>query len=314
VTDIDKQEAIVVRYLLGLSPQEEREQVEERFLSDSAYFDNMLALEDSLVDDFVSGRMPLEQRDAFSKSFVFRHDDVQFAAALYQSASKKNPERQEAFGERIGPGSRIAPFARIHYASLVIGLAALVLLIACGILFLINRSLRNELIQSDARMAELREAADEQVERELRRRESSERELEAERNRRMQAERELDRQAPFSSQEPDSRPIVLRPQLASRGGAGSFTEIRLREYGGYVPFNISTRLYSGFESFDVSFRRDGLPVVERSALGPAAPGSLRFKLPAGDLSPGDYVLVLTGRRKEGAAEEELERYPLRIIR
>ena len=89
MTDSDRQEAMMVRYLLGLATDEERANVEERFFSESAYFDQLLALEDSLIDDFVTGRMPAGQRSAFKQSLGLRKEDVGFAQVLIQSITKK---------------------------------------------------------------------------------------------------------------------------------------------------------------------------------------------------------------------------------
>ena len=80
----------MVRYLLGLSTEEERTQVEERYFSDGEYFDQLLALEDSLIEEYVTGRMPTERQRAFRKSYSFRGEDVRFSRALIQGITKKN--------------------------------------------------------------------------------------------------------------------------------------------------------------------------------------------------------------------------------
>jgi hypothetical protein len=192
----------------------------------------------------------------------------------------------------------------------------MVLLIAGVALFFANRSLRNALFQSETRVAELQRAADERLESELRRRESSERELEAERNRRIEAESELEKrtQALSSGQTPDFLTVVLRPVLSSRGGAGTLKEIRLGENVRWIRFEISARLYRDYESYAISIKLDGQIVLERPALKSNASGNLTFNIAASTLTPGDYLLVLSGRRNAGEAAEELDKYPLRINR
>lgn len=88
MTDSDEQEAMV-RYLMGQSAEGERARVEERFFSDGAYFDQLLALEDSLIDDFVSGRMPAEQVNSFQGSLSLRQEEVRFIRSLFHAVTKK---------------------------------------------------------------------------------------------------------------------------------------------------------------------------------------------------------------------------------
>ncbi|MGH9428628.1 MAG: hypothetical protein ACRD2L_20250, partial [Terriglobia bacterium] len=98
----------MVRYLLGQSPEEERDQVEERYFSDNEYFDQLLALEGSLIDDFLSGRMPAGQLSSFQESWSGRQDDLHFSRALFRAVTQKKldhpsrePERRSSAPARL---------------------------------------------------------------------------------------------------------------------------------------------------------------------------------------------------------------------
>src|ERR1041385_4773908 len=53
---------LMTRFLLGQLSEEERREVEERFLADDEYFAQLLVIEDSLADDYVFGRLNEEDQ------------------------------------------------------------------------------------------------------------------------------------------------------------------------------------------------------------------------------------------------------------
>lgn len=64
-------EAKCRRYLLNQgASEEEREQVERTFLGDASFFEELVALEEELVDDYVLGRMPDDERAAFEANLT----------------------------------------------------------------------------------------------------------------------------------------------------------------------------------------------------------------------------------------------------
>jgi hypothetical protein len=66
---IDDDEAII-RYLFGLSSDEERSAVLERLLQDEDYFDRIRAIEDELLDAYSRGEMPASQRPLLESSLL----------------------------------------------------------------------------------------------------------------------------------------------------------------------------------------------------------------------------------------------------
>jgi len=318
VTDSKEQEAVMVRYLLGQSPEEERDEVEERYFSDGGYFDRLLALEDSLIDDFVSGRMPAEQLDAFRESLSVRQDDIRFTRALFHAVTKKKLDQQ-------APGRALRPHAPQRLPStptssfLLVASITVLVVFAIGLaLFLRNQTLQNRLSETEAQLVRLKEEKD-AAERELSQTrsqsESSAREVEIERNKRIDAESALQKQGrPESPNEgSDFTTIVLGSAFIPRGATGAIREVRMPENVRWLRLVVPLEEYGKYESYRISMKRAGeRELLESGSLKPPR-GShkLAITVPATNLRPGDYIVTMYGERP-AAARTELEQYSFRI--
>jgi TolA-binding protein len=64
---------LVRRYLLGELPESEREQLEERLLTDDRFYETLTGLEDTvedeLIDEYLDGQLAKPQRDQFERVF-----------------------------------------------------------------------------------------------------------------------------------------------------------------------------------------------------------------------------------------------------
>src|SRR4030095_5471069 len=63
-------EKLLIRYLLGDLPEEQRLQVEGVFLSDDQRYERMLALEDELFYDYAQNKLSPGEREQFEKRFL----------------------------------------------------------------------------------------------------------------------------------------------------------------------------------------------------------------------------------------------------
>ena len=73
------------RYLLGTAAPAEREGIERRLLADPAFYDEVSAGEDELLDEYLGGRLPPRERAAFESVFLAapeRQQKLRFARAL----------------------------------------------------------------------------------------------------------------------------------------------------------------------------------------------------------------------------------------
>src|SRR5215207_4236036 len=58
------------RYLLGELSEQQREQVEQRLLSDDDLYQQLLLAEDDLIDEYISGELSDQERSKFSARFL----------------------------------------------------------------------------------------------------------------------------------------------------------------------------------------------------------------------------------------------------
>lgn len=75
----------MVRYLLGELPEEERDQLEERFFEDEDYFARLAEAEHQLIDRFLRGALTGEDRARFERTYLNepkRRERVEFARSL----------------------------------------------------------------------------------------------------------------------------------------------------------------------------------------------------------------------------------------
>lgn len=81
--NLDTKELESIRkYLLGQSPDGERTQIEQRLLSETDYFDEVLIGEEELIDEFVANQLSESARQAFENNFLVtaeREKSLRFA-------------------------------------------------------------------------------------------------------------------------------------------------------------------------------------------------------------------------------------------
>lgn len=312
-----EQEALMVRYLLGSATEKERTEIEERLFSASEDFDHLVALEDSLIDDYVTGRLPAEERDAFEEAFLpHRSADVQFSRALIQAITKKKLNRPAAVApERPRPARPSDPIPGRRSLSAGLAIAALILLAISVALFFGRQSVRDQLSQSNAELAEVKEQ-NEAVRRELsQQKESAERELETERSKRIDAESRLDDLRRPDSVEPhDFKEIILTAAFTFRGSTSPLREIQVPAGLRWLRFKVPVPA-DEFESYRITIRLPGEDAIidRHMTRGEIVQARLPVIIGADELQPGDYILTLYG--EGGAAQlEDLEAYGFRIKR
>src|SRR5712691_6045547 len=64
-----REEELMVEYLLGGLSEEEQVEIEQRFLKDPAYFEQLQALEAELNDDYVRGELGARDQERWAHRF-----------------------------------------------------------------------------------------------------------------------------------------------------------------------------------------------------------------------------------------------------
>jgi hypothetical protein len=89
----------MIRYLLGELPEQEQIQLEEQYFGDDDWFEQLLASEEELIDDYVQGLLSQRERERFEKYFLTtpqRRERVEFAKTLQRYAAEEQKESAPA--------------------------------------------------------------------------------------------------------------------------------------------------------------------------------------------------------------------------
>lgn len=129
------------QYLLDNVSDEDRQTIEQRFLQDDSFYDEMLALEDELYFDYRQNRLSARERAAFERKFLQSAEDREksdFAAAFLQ-ATAALAEEKAAFESKIVEKSSsaswrhsLAAFFNFSNPAMKYGLAAASVLLLLG--------------------------------------------------------------------------------------------------------------------------------------------------------------------------------------
>jgi hypothetical protein len=85
MNDIDHDQLLIRQYLLGELNEDQREQLEQRVITDRDYKEEVQITEEELLEDFLGGALPSHERELFLKRYTASPDQlrkVQIAKAL----------------------------------------------------------------------------------------------------------------------------------------------------------------------------------------------------------------------------------------
>ena len=287
-----------VRFVLGELLEEERVALEEKYLADDEFFQKLREIETDLVDAYVSGEMTPAEGQRFETAlerFPARREKVAFARALQRMLAR--------------PAMRNLPVWRQ-----MLPLAAAVLLFTAGAAWFAFESLRlrNDRSSLEAQRASLAQNVTrltKQVDEQSARVAELAAQLEKQRETAMLTIR------PVKGAESGLRvaSFVLAAGML-RGGSGLNAFKVPREADAIA---LETNLVSdGYQSYRAAIQKpSGETIVTQQGLRPRKVESgmqVSVLLSPGDLSPGDYILVLSGE-KAGRAET-VEELAFRVLR
>jgi hypothetical protein len=287
---VDKRSAAdeaAVRYLLGEMKEEEKTALEQGVVGEEDSFEQVAAVEDELIDDYLSGALTAEERDRFEKVYLGsseRRERVEFARALHRRLSEKS---------RTSP---VAPFSpRVPRPFNTLLAAAAVLFGAIGLYFAwTSIELRRENGSVSRRDQDLS------------------RQLSEVQNRADRLQRDLERQqtemarlseqlANLQSQAAKAVSFVLTGGLVRDGGTLQTLQIPAGIETVRLTLPLSDASYVSYRA--VIQTPEGKTVWKGDA-APTVPGarSLLFTVPARALASGDYILSVAGITASGRSE------------
>lgn len=314
------------RYLLGELSEHEREQVEQRLMSDDDLYQRLLLAEDDLIDEYVSGKLSNRDRAKFSGRFLQvpeLRQDVRSIMVLRKHALETDPKVTKVQSP-TAPSFSLFDWLRKFFMRPAVGVALASVLVAVW-LAAQNLQLRKQVEQLKAQettqpstQPELREelAAErlrnEQLSAELRRQQ----ELLAEESRKLQQARE--QQLPTPIPKPDSRsgiPAVFAFTLGTGAvrESGQFKKVSVppgtREVR--IRLDLATAEYRSYRA--VLQTVDGREMLTSQGLRAGRGMFVQLHILAKLLTPGDYQIRLSGMNPSGEAEE-IDSYYFRVLK
>lgn len=289
----NEQEDLMVRYLLGDVTEGERTQVEERFLSDHDYFEQLLAVEERLVDQYAKDNLGVEKRESFENSSVSqRRDNVAFTRELIEDIRQKKitstlPARPRVF------------FTRRYAVPSFIAAATLLLLTAGASILVL--SLEHRLTDTQGKLtASRREAAEE---------------IEGERRARLDLQRQVD-ELKHSRSDNRNDPVLLvplKPYRGQRGGDGGLQVIEITARLQVVILELRLEKPASFKSYLVRITSAENPnPMSLSGLALEDDRStLKVPITVAKLRGGDYDLTVVGE-DDNRSPVTIDSYSFRV--
>jgi hypothetical protein len=136
----------LVRYLLGLLPDEEAARLDELSIADDEFAWRLRAVENDLVDAYASGTLTGETAERFESFYLSsprRRKTLRVARSFLRAVDRRDEPPDAATGRSVERATAVEP-ARAFPAWRLMAVAAL-LLLACGALLFDGMRLRNGL-------------------------------------------------------------------------------------------------------------------------------------------------------------------------
>ncbi|HEX5084832.1 MAG TPA: hypothetical protein VFY40_22540 [Blastocatellia bacterium] len=322
-------EILLIRYLLGNLPDDRRLQIEEEFLRDDRHYERLLALEDELFYDYAQNKLSPGEREQFEKQFLSSEQNRKrailasaLARRLSEAASVGTAENDVADREPRRFWQFLKSYFVVQGAPVKVSLAVLALASFALIWVVIGTvRLRNELNQSQARLAVQEDHLQKQAQQERARVDELTLKLEREMDENVGLRRRLSEAQAQSGEQAEKRPsmisLVLAPSIV-RDQASGMKKLYLPPSAGLLKLRLKLKGGAEYKSYQVILlTAEGAEKLSQGGLRAKRTGSgqsIDLSLPAGILAEGDYELRLNGHAPDGTLEETGDYYYLSVVR
>ena len=322
-------EKLLIRYLLGNLPEEQRLQVEGDFLSDDQRYERLLALENELFYDYAQNKLSPGEREQFEKRFLSSERNrkkANLASALARKMSEAAPvettERGIADREPQYFWQSLKPYFVAQSATMRVSLAALAIVSLALIWLVIGIvRLRNEFDQFRAQRAVQEDRLQQQAQQERARADELNLKLKREIDENAMLQQEVSKMR-AQSEGQVGRPssvisLVLAPSIV-RDRAPGMKKLYLPPGVRLLKLRLKLKGEVEYETYQVTLLTvEGVEKWNQDRLQAQRTGSDRsidLWLPTRILAEGDYELRLKGYASDGTIEETGDYYYLSIRR
>lgn len=323
----DETQELMLRYLSGELSDDEQSRIEEKFFADEHYFEQMLAAEDGLIDDFVQGRLSPSERekfDRFLRSSPYESCEIDFVKELIKNVEEAGPPEPDQSGRRADTlisklqsllvlTQRRFPSRQLSFAALILGILSIPFIIWNLTLQRKIRNLELERVALEQKGQQLEKQIIEQRENNLILTEKAENEQ----NLRSQIERELDdltQSIPRIARVAVAH-VLLTTESITRGTTRVPT-VHLQPETRQLKIDIDLETSDNYKDYSaVIMTFDGRRVWTTNEIREHQSNSHRrvLVLPAKIFSSDDYILTLRGEA-EGSGFIDLRDYSFRVRR
>lgn len=285
----------MTRYLLGQLPDAERDAYEQEWFVDKAQYVQLCEAETALIDAYVRGGLPAEERMLFERHFLAipaRRDRVRMARALLQTIDQPVASTA-AWWPQWRTGWRVP--------QLIPALAMGVLLLLGGWwMYARQRALQEQLASSMATASAQQQRAQE-----------LEQSLAAERAANVRLTAELARRDNAAAPQPAAPKTLLFVLTAGvlRSDGEALPTLKLKHDIAHVQIQVNLPAHD-YERFTALLRTAEGRAVQRWTIK-AVGTRFSLSLAAQQLKAGDYVLIVSGFKAQRESEEFL-RVPFRV--
>lgn len=304
---------LLVRYLLGQLSEDEQSRVEERFINDSEYYEQLLLVEDELRCAYAKGTLARAEREQFEKRFLIFPDEckkVELAKAMISELSsiavEERTEPLTARGEERNWRERLLAAAGFRSSMMRFAMAAfaVVILLAFAWMAFETSRLRGKVSQLESRQTTREQEIEQQSAEQRSRVEQLNRELEEERNRRAVLEQEIaqlrEQASPDDALQPSIISLILAPSRIRSGGETK--KITISDNSAQVRLLLNIGGKSAYRNYQaVILNSEGAQVWSRRGLR-ARQRIVVLTVPARLLKEDDYEINLKGLTETGDLE------------
>lgn len=150
-----KHESVIRQYLLGQLNDDDREQIEQRLITDRNFMEETLMVEEELLEDYVSQTLAPPERELLLKNYLtapLQKEKLKIARALEKYASQPSLRTPRVISSESWV-RRLLQTLRVHSGLIELSWAALVLVVLIGTWWIVRtwrgdrNGLQAELIQ-----------------------------------------------------------------------------------------------------------------------------------------------------------------------
>ncbi len=290
----------LIRYLLRELPEDQIEEIEQKYFSDEEFFEELQCVEAELIDSYVAGGLELEQKKKFEQLYLSVQEGksrIQFAEAL----------RVKALEMPLLAGES-APFRKWTAVRL---LAAALVVFAIAGAWLVRELIQ---VRAENQSAQQKiERLQHELEKQSKARDAKIQELAKELDAAQMAEDSKPPQPIHGSQpKPTFLAVLMTPGL-SRDASGMQTiaishgidfirfELKL-DRDPFSAYRVSLQTAGGDELWDLGLLKASMTAAGKTVV---------FDLPSNRVEQRDYVLLLQGE-SAGNKFENVSAYPFRV--